>query len=138
MDPLASILAEQRTTAELPRYAPREDRILVDFCDGFTAELFILDKLQGRKGFVSPEVAEQIKRTHAPTFREQARQDIWVRHVPQHCHCHDDGTPNRSDRKWHTRPSKLRLESSLEESMRHSRQYEIKKERAATQEGAAP
>jgi hypothetical protein len=126
MDPVVSL---PRSVQELPRYVPRGDRILVDFCDQFTAEFVILDTLKGRVGFVSPDVAEQIKRTHAPLFKEQGHQDVWVRHVYQHCHCHDDDTPNRSGRKWTTTPSKLGRQTPMDEHNRNKENYALKKER---------
>lgn len=71
---------------ERPATAPEISKMLVQLQEDFVADFYVIHTLLPNTAYVSAEIAERIKRTHAPLYKSQARQDIWVPHTPRHNH----------------------------------------------------
>lgn len=123
-----------------PGFLDHIEQMEVEIQEDFVATLYVIPTLLPKAAYVSAEIAERIKRTHAPTSKNQKRQSVWVPHVPRHNHTIVDEDGNIKERGPNTgcsaltgRGNNLINRSANAEAKRAAAYHLRKKERLAQQ-----
>lgn len=93
---------------------------------GLVTKCYIMPSIKDGVAYIASDLAEAIKRTHAPTDKQNP--NVWYPHVPKHVHTHDNfpgAQPARGGhRNWNTKLSKLASGTKIHDVEKSKHDYE--------------